>query len=167
MFIHKPIKFLIIGHYLNWIIKNFVYIHILCCNFPLPFFLCYLIHSIITNGFSINIKLAHILIIKIAGRIKLIQVQHNLGFWQTSINSTLPLYHNCLRYILICQNIIFFFIINHSKIMIKSPYQARVFIRQCTIKRLLIIKQCAILPILQQKHTRNTSHWIYLSTFSF
>ena len=35
------------------------------------------------------------------------------------------------------------------------------------IKRLLIIKQCAILPILQQKHTRNTSHWIYLSTFSF
>lgn len=34
--------------------------------------------------------------------------------------------------------------------MIKSPYQARVFIRQCTIKRLLIIKQCAILPILQQ-----------------
>lgn len=102
----------------------------------------------------------------IVGEVGLTLSEANQIIWDHKLN-TLPLYHNCLRYILICQNIIFFFIINHSKIMIKSPYQARVFIRQCTIKRLLIIKQCAILPILQQKHTRNTSHWIYLSTFSF
>ena len=59
--IHKPIKLLVICHELNRIIKNFICIYILCCSFPFTPFLCYLIHSIIANSPSINIKLIYIL----------------------------------------------------------------------------------------------------------
>ena len=62
--IHKSIKLLIISHKLNRIIKNVICIYILCCGFPFTPFLCYLIHSIIANSPSINIKLIYILLKK-------------------------------------------------------------------------------------------------------
>ena len=73
MFVHEPIKFLIVSHNLDRIIKNLICIHIFHRSFPLTFSLCYLIHSIITYSPSINIKIIHIFIKKIARRIKLIQ----------------------------------------------------------------------------------------------
>lgn len=64
VFIHKSIKFFIVSYELNRIIKNFICIYIFCCRFPFTSFFCYLIHSIIINSLSINIKLIYILTIK-------------------------------------------------------------------------------------------------------
>ena len=80
MFIHKSIEFFIVIHNLHRIIKHSICIHIFCRNLPFTSFLCYLMHSIIANSLSINIKLVYILTKEITGRIKFIQIQHNLSF---------------------------------------------------------------------------------------
>ena len=127
MFIHKSIKFLIVCHKLNRIIKFLICIHVLCRCFPFTSFLCYLIHPIITYGPPINIKRTHFFIKKITGRVKLIQIKHNFSFQQISISCfIMPHYHNSFRYILIRPDIIFLFIVNHSKIMINRSYHTRI-----------------------------------------